>query len=261
MRTPNVVHCLTVLLLVSTARGEPKDAVIRMPSHGGSGTVIATGEGWSLILSCAHCFQGGDARKPIALDVPVNWSKAPPKKVGVQLLGVQPADDLALLKLGYGPLPFVAPVAPSGFKPGVCWSVGYDEMALPPQCRPAHVLSVSGNVTWTRERPWHGRSGGGLIDQRTGYLVGVVSGYTGPKNRVEVQPGAQGVYASHPAILRFLASTGYSVPSAPDAIRSFPDLPEHRPDLAPPFPPGRSAPPFAPRLFERRSPFPPPGGT
>src|SRR5262245_52088315 len=72
---PNVglaglVWLLTLVFGLSTpqAHAGPERAVVRLPSHGGSGTVIATTQNRTFILSCAHAFQGGDALKPIQID-------------------------------------------------------------------------------------------------------------------------------------------------------------------------------------------------
>jgi hypothetical protein len=216
------------LFLASGVRAAPEHAVVRIPSHGGSGTVIATGEGWSLVLSCWHCFKGETpaSHRPIALDVPVPQPGSA-KNVGVKLVALGDAEvDLALLRVPYGPLPYVAPVGPPDMRPGACWSVGYDDMRLPARVRPARVAGSAGRwgeITLTYERPWHGRSGGALIDQGTGYLVGVVSAYEGPSNRAERHPPFHGVYVSHRAILRFLRHHGY----LRDADE--PAAPRHRP--------------------------------
>ncbi len=180
-------------------------AVVRIPSHGCSGTVIETGPGRSLILTCAHAFQGADARRPIQLNCPSDRPESG-KPVGIRLVavGVPDRDDLALLLLNDGPLPYCAPVAGQP-RTRHCLSVGYDEMRLPAQYRPAEIVGGTGQVTYTRERPWHGRSGGALLDGETGELVGVVSGYTGPPNHREQFPGATGVYVSLPTIRAFLA--------------------------------------------------------
>lgn len=203
-------------LIVATVSFGPvlaqEGAVVRITSHGGSGTVIATGEDWTVILSCSHMFQGGDRGRPIVIDAP--FPKAgKSQKVGIRLIGVAvPGEgDLSVLQVNAGPFPYVAPVAPEGFAPGQCWSVGYDEMrGFPAMKRPATVVGSGGpTVTLTTERPWHGRSGGGLIDAKTGYLVGVVSAYEGPSNRAERASGYHGVYVSHRAIFRFLRRTGH----------------------------------------------------
>jgi hypothetical protein len=219
---------IALVVMVPLAQAAPEDAVVRIPSHGGSGTVIATSGpdtqhpgGWTLILSCAHLFWQQDSlgrpelsqrflQKTMTFDAPVPTPETP-KQVGSKMLAIgSPSCDVVLIKLNAGPLPYVAPLAPVGFQPGRCWSVGYDEMKLPAQKRPATIVQEDlGGITLTRERPWHGRSGGGLIDARTGYLVGVVSAYEGPSNRAELQRGYHGVYVSHRAILTFLRERGY----------------------------------------------------
>lgn len=195
-----------LLLLLTGAVGlaGPEDAVVRIQSHGVSGTVVWSGPGRSLILTCAHGHQGPALAKPIKVEVPTRGD-ATPKRVPLRLLAYDYRDDLALIELGDGPLSSVLPVAPPGYRPSqVGRSIGYDEMRWPATDRPAHVLA---GLTETRERPWHGRSGGALVDG--GYLIGVCHGYTGPRNHVEVWPGAQGLYVSHDTILRFLARQGW----------------------------------------------------
>jgi len=196
----------------------PADAVVRLESHGGSGTIIATGDGWTLILSCAHCFEGSARGKPISIDMP-HPVPGPARKVGVKLiaLGDTEVNDLALIRLNAGPVPYVNPVAPVGYRPGDCWSIGFDEMQLPAQCRPARIVGqFDANAFKTDTRPWHGRSGGGLIDKERGYTVGVCSAYTGPQNHAERMPGEYGVYASLPAIHRFLVQAGVMKAQLPE---------------------------------------------
>ena len=203
-----VLSVLFLLIVASVGYSEPKDAVVRIPSHGGSGTIIATGQGWTLVLSCAHCFEGV-APKPIVIDMP-HPSPGSPSKVGIQLIacGRTSVNDLSLVKINSGPMPYVTPVMSANERPsGECWSVGYDEMKMPAQCRPAKIvrsnISSSGIIT-TDARPWHGRSGGGLIDKATGKLIGVCSAYSGPSNHKEYHPGYNGIYVSHETIVRFL---------------------------------------------------------
>ena len=206
-----------IFLFAQAAFANPEDAVVRITSHGGSGVVIATGPGWTVVLTCAHMFQGGDATRRIAVDAPFP-RPGPPRKVGVQLVGLARSGegDLAVIQIQDGPFPYVAEVAPADLSPGPCWSIGYDEMRGTALKRPASIVGQAGqNTTLTRERPWHGRSGGGLIDAQTGYLVGIVSAYEGPSNRAELANGHHGVYASHGAIWRFLRKTGHIRDQAP----------------------------------------------
>jgi len=221
-----VASVLLVLCGACHARGQPAPAsaaaVVQIPSHGGSGTVIATEPGRTWILTCAHLFAGpGDRARPLVILSPSNRPVAPPRRVGPRLVAIRDALDLALLHLPDGPLPFWAPVPPAHYRPDTfCWSVGYDEMRRPPQVRPARIVSVEGSRYLTDARPWHGRSGGALLEARTGYLVGVVTAYRGMKgprgprgprgadplfDRWERDPSGRGVAVALPPIAQFIA--------------------------------------------------------
>src|SRR5262245_50633082 len=122
---------LVFLFLALTALGanaqDARSAVVRITSHGCSGTVIETAADHTLILSCAHAFRGADAQKPIVLDVP--WPSpqpASPRKAKLKLRALDTGMDLTLIEVSDGPYPFVAPVAAPAFRPGRnVWSVGY----------------------------------------------------------------------------------------------------------------------------------------
>src|SRR2546421_12471752 len=60
-------------------------AVVRIISHGCSGTVIYSEEGRSFILSCGHAFRGSDRNRPVVLDVPAT-RPGPPQNPGIQVL-------------------------------------------------------------------------------------------------------------------------------------------------------------------------------
>jgi hypothetical protein len=172
-------------------------AVVRLPSHGASATVIDTRPGVTLLLGCAHAFQGVDRLRPICLDVPVPLA-GPVRTAPIRLLDIDYDADLSLIQLQEGPLPYVAPVAPAGHRPGPhLLSVGYDAMRWPALPRPTTIVRATGSITFTRERPGHGRSGGALLDEDGGVLIGVVQGY-------EIAGPRRGLYASHAAILQFL---------------------------------------------------------
>lgn len=179
---------------------------VRIPSHGCSGTIIASRRGESMVLTCWHAFATDRERmRPIVVEVP-SLSVSPVKKVGVSLVKVGNAScDLALVRIAYGPLP-VIPVGAEDWSGRQAWSCGYDEMG-PFVYRPARVL-VNGGGLFTVERPWHGRSGGGLVCERSGCLVGVVSGYEGPMIRREVLSGAvgtRGIYVGLDLIRPFVS--------------------------------------------------------
>lgn len=190
-------------------------AVVRLPSHGASATVIDTRPGSSLLLGCAHAFQGSSRTKPLTIDLPCS-QPGPVRPARIRLLAVDAGLDLSLIALEDGPLPFVCPVAPPGYRPSsAVLSIGYDGMRWPPQQRTATLLGTNGRTTYTRETPWHGRSGGALLDRQSGYLIGVVQGY-------EVGGQRRGMYVSHQTVLTFLGRPGPETTPPP------------RPYLAPP---------------------------
>src|SRR3954467_6056230 len=103
---------LTLLLVVLAAPRAPASApasyhpalaVVRIRSHGASGTVIATAPGKSWILSCAHMFATpADSRKPLRLDAPPQ-PHATAKRAACRVLAVDAAADLSLLEHDNGP--------------------------------------------------------------------------------------------------------------------------------------------------------------
>ena len=185
-------------------------AVVMLPSHGVSATVIHTQAGKSLLLGCAHGYRGNDRHKPMRFEFPAPLP-GQPQRVGSRLLAVDYDLDLSLVELGAGPVAYVCPVAPRGAPHSrQVVSIGYDEMQQPPQMRPITWLEAHGPIWQTRERPWHGRSGGGLVDVGSGLLIGVCSGYSGPRDHREIRPGSHGIYVSHAAICDFLERHGWS---------------------------------------------------
>jgi hypothetical protein len=199
----NFFSLVLIILSAALAQAAGEDAVIRIPSHGASATVIDTGKGYTWILGCGHAYQGADRNKPMRFDIPTAHP-GPDKRLGSRLVKVDYDADLSLVLLNDGPLDFVAPVAFPGWKE---WkhkilSVGYDEMKTPPQKKVANIISESDGRYYTREKPWHGRSGGGLIDTDRGMLVGVVQGYEVPFESNQTR----GMYVSLGTIQRFLRS-------------------------------------------------------
>jgi hypothetical protein len=178
--------------------GDAIRAVVRVPSHGGSATIIATEQGNTYLLTAAHLFESAQGRTndPIVIDgedVPLGTARR---------IGINPEADLALIQLSAGPAKHVAPVALTPTKAKHLLSVGYDEMRVPSTKQACTLLFTSQGIFFTRERPWHGRSGGALLDLDTGYVVGVVSGY-------ETTPPYAGIYVSQTAIRQFLESRGW----------------------------------------------------
>jgi hypothetical protein len=173
-------------------------AVVRIPSHGASATVIDTGPGYSWILGCGHAYQGSDRNKKMVFDIR-RTAKGEPKQVGSWLMDVDYQMDLSLVLLGEGPLDFVAPVGPHSHSPQghQILSCGFDEMKFPMHQDKATILSDQGGTWYTKERPWHGRSGGGLIDVTSGCLIGVTQGY-------ETEGPRRGMYVDLITIQKFI---------------------------------------------------------
>ena len=124
----------------------------------------------SWILSCAHMFFGARdtlddtyTHKKIVIDGPAQ-PYAMQKLAATRLLAADADHDLSLIEIDNGPFNYV-PVAPQGFQPSRnLVSAGYDEMKWPITSKQATILVTMSDWTYTREKPWHGRSGGGLFD-------------------------------------------------------------------------------------------------
>ena len=175
-------------------------AVVRISSHGISGSVIWTGQGKSYILTCAHGHES-QAEKRKALLVEINFpTPGPPKAVTLRILACDHRRDLILIELGDGPLPAVVTVPNRGYTPTRrALSVGYDKMQWPAVQAATRLCSW----TYTYERPVPGRSGGALIDEN-GYLIGTCEGY-------EVRPNGRGMYVSLTDIQDFLEGQGWNL--------------------------------------------------
>lgn len=217
-----LLSLLAALWLAASAWGADPTltpyAVVRIPSHGASATVIHTEPGRSLILGCAHAYEGNSRNKKHAIDVHRPDGGQAAKPATIKLLAVDYRADLSLVELADGPLAYVAPVASAGHRPSrQAISAGFDEMKTPMTVRYATILTTTGGTTYTQERPWHGRSGGALLDGTTGELIGVVQGYetTGPR---------RGMYVSHDTVLRFLQRA--TQPQAPTPQRLMPSVPQ-----------------------------------
>lgn len=190
--------------LPTTFAANEQFAVVRIPTHGASATVIDTGPNFTWLLGCGHAYQGKDRIKKMKFDIPAA-NPGQEKSVTSTLVNVDYEADLSLVQLNVGPLDYKAPVAWEGWHE---WnhqilSAGYDEMKMPATMKEAHIITERDGVYFTREKPWHGRSGGALIDTDKGVLVGVVSGYEMPYESSRTR----GVYVSLSAIQKFLKST------------------------------------------------------
>ncbi len=216
-------------------------AVVRIPSHGASATVIATQPGRTWLLGCGHAYQGQDRYKPMVFDI-AQVTKREPRKITSRLLHVDYQADLSLVLLDDGPMDFVAHVAPSGHSivGHTILSCGFDEMTFPMHQPRATILRDDGTTWWTQEMPWHGRSGGGLIDSTSGYLIGVVQGYStpGPSYRSHPDdPRCKGMYVNLRTVQAFIANYNGSSPSTPQPKQFSPQFRPSQPRPTQPCPP------------------------
>lgn len=238
---------LILLLFPGNLWADAARATVRIISHHLSGVVITSGPGGSYVLTSAHGWAHETKKglvpnqqllaKPITLDAPdpISTDQIPRglgKRVGNKLVAIDYNRDLALVHVP-AQLPYVCPVAPAGYRYGQkAISIGYDQLQLPAKRFGTVILvgqSPDPELVFTKEPPWHGRSGGALADARTGELIGVVAGYNfegrGPRPPFDprqypreyrqwkdtvfkqwVMQNAQGRYVSHEAIMKFLGS-------------------------------------------------------
>ena len=208
----------------ATRRDEPDDdrtfrptVMVRKKASQGSGTVIASVEGETLILTAAHVVEGTG---PLWVELhrynfgveKTEPRAAWPLAVAAEVVATDPAGDLAVVRLrGCPPLPYVARLAPGDEEPArgsVVTSVGIDGGTNLSSWR-----TEVGGVAWLamhegagdrpflvlKKPPQHGRSGGGLF-RADGCLVGVCVG------RIEILKLNRqlGLFASSASIRRML---------------------------------------------------------
>jgi hypothetical protein len=193
--------------------------VVRRANSQGSGTIIASVEGESLILTAAHVIRN---EGPISIELhrynlgvesrslgsfPGPW----PRRLPVELAAVDAASDLAVLRLRRTiTLPFVARLAPGEDEPPtdtVVTSVGIDlgQTLASWKTRMVELAWFEMNDSGaerpfliTEKIPEHGRSGGGLFTAE-GELVGVCIGHA------ELVRGKRmGVFAARQSIRQLL---------------------------------------------------------
>lgn len=217
----------------------------------GSGTVIASIPGETLVLTAAHVLEaGGPAfvevhRYNLALENKRN-SDGWPKKIPAEVVAIDAAADVAVLRIeGFQAMPYVAKVAVKRGEPepgsGVI-SVGID--------RGAKLTSWSTRIIdlaqfdmakgggdrpflLTETPPDFGRSGGGLF-RPDGTVVGVCVG------RADVIKGRRvGIFASTASIQRILREHDLDLKVARSAARRLPrngPVERTRNTVAPPTP-------------------------
>jgi S1-C subfamily serine protease len=191
--------------------------VVRRGTSQGSGTIIASIDGETLVLTAAHVVQ---ERGPITVELhrynlglerqppaPGAW----PRPVGAVVAASDPAADLAVLRVEkLAALPYVARLAPGFADPAsdsLVTSIGIDLGTRLSSWTSRLVESLWFELNDSRDErlffitariPEHSRSGGGLF-LPNGDLVGVCVGHA------ELVPGERmGVFASRESIRQLL---------------------------------------------------------
>jgi S1-C subfamily serine protease len=191
--------------------------VVRRGTSQGSGTIIASIEGETLVLTAAHVVQ---ERGPITVEVhrynlglersrpaPGTW----PRSLSAFVAATDPAADLAILRIEkIAALPYVARLAPSHPEPAldsIVTSIGIDLGIKLSSWSSRLVESLWFELNESRDErlffitaraPEHGRSGGGLFLD-SGELVGVCVGHA-----ELVRGHHMGVFASRESIRQLL---------------------------------------------------------
>jgi S1-C subfamily serine protease len=191
--------------------------VVRRGTSQGSGTIIASVEGETLVLTAAHVVQ---EQGPITVELHrynlglERWPAAPgawPRSVGAFVAATDPAADLAILRIEkIAALPYVARLAPGFEDPALdslVTSIGIDLGTSLSSWTTRLVETLWFELNDSRDErlffitariPEHGRSGGGLF-LPNGDLVGVCVGHA------ELVRGSRmGVFASRESIRQLL---------------------------------------------------------
>ncbi|MDX2039511.1 MAG: serine protease [Isosphaeraceae bacterium] len=195
--------------------------LLRQGSTQGSGTVIASADNDTLILTAAHVV---DSDQPVVVELhrynlgveSIKEREGWPRRVAARVVARDPAADVALVRIkGMTALPFVARLdldTPTPERGTAVVSVGIDRgtdlNSWSSQVRGSIQLDMDrggGNRPFliTSTPPEVGRSGGGLFRAADGLVIGVCVG------RVEVREGRRvGVFASGASIRRLLQESG-----------------------------------------------------
>jgi S1-C subfamily serine protease len=191
--------------------------VVRRGTLQGSGTIIASLNGRTLVLTAAHVVEGHDPIKVELHRYNLGLERSPsrpgewPRQLRAGLVAVDRSADIAVLRIDrIAPLPYVARLAPGADdypKGSTVISVGVDLGTKLTSWTGRLVKSVSmlfndsdeeRRFLITDRTPEHGRSGGGLF-LAGGELVGVCVGHA------ELVKGRElGVYASIESIRALL---------------------------------------------------------
>jgi len=190
--------------------------IIRKGSSQGSGSIIASVQGETLVLTAAHVVEDRGPLKVefhrynLGLERDSGHGKWP-RSIAAEVVGADVAADVAILQIkGQPPVPYVARLAVQGAEPRpgtLVTSIGIDRGTKLSSwaTRIAEInrfeIEGTGAERWflvTHRPPDFGRSGGGLF-LANGDLVGVCVGRAG-----FVRGRTSGVFASRSSIRRLL---------------------------------------------------------
>lgn len=208
---------LAKIVLPSDDRTFRPTVVVRRGPSQGSGTIIATVEGETLVLTASHVIRGPGTisvelhRYNLGLERIPATPGAWPRSIAAEVVAIDRAADLAVLRIeGLAALPYVARLAGSRRElavDSIVTSIGIDLGRHLSSWSTPMVEALWFELNDNREErlffitaraPEHGRSGGGLF-LPDGELVGVCIGYT------ELFRGRrQGVFASRESIRQLL---------------------------------------------------------
>ncbi len=109
-----VIALAWLVVCVYFAQAGPEWAVVRISSHGGSGTVVYSTTGKTHILTAAHMFEGRDRSRVVTIDAP-SPNPLTTTAISARVVAVDSSLDLALVEVLAGPWPYVCPIAPAPF--------------------------------------------------------------------------------------------------------------------------------------------------
>lgn len=160
----------------------------------GTGTIIDTHGGESLVITCGHLFRDSSGRGRIAVDVFVDGAA---RTVPGTLIRYDLDRDLGFVAIPAMSQDAVMKVAPAGYpleRGQTVFSVGCDQ-GQDPSVRDSRITGIDRYVgapnIEVAGQPVEGRSGGGLFSA-DGYLIGVCNAADKRDN--------EGVFASLPAV-------------------------------------------------------------
>lgn len=214
--------------------------IIRKGNAQGSGSLISSVEGETLVLTAAHVVEDQGPLKVelhrynLGLENDKSGT-AWPRSFPAEVVAADDASDVALLRIkGLRPLPYVARLAVRGAEPPrgtVVTSLGIDRGAhlssWPTRIAQVDRFEIEGtgverDFLITQRPPEHGRSGGGLF-LANGDLIGVCIG------RGELVRGRNlGIFASRSSIRRLLRANDLEALIVPTRAAASPATASHR---------------------------------